>query len=173
MLLLVVFVKNVFLLDGPVIVTCGVLFMYPKTALLKHCKSHPFSVFNRRSDNAECILVTFVEQPSVLWQDECDDKWTGFNWSSITIKKLVSPRVSKMFSSSCAIFGHVFFIYVLSNVKFSWKPHNCKWTNFFLQFLVLVLMNCHCSMSFTTVLAVLNLLIIFCGWFIELKLLVI
>jgi len=39
------------------------------------------------------FFVTFVEQPLVLYLDQCEDKWSVLTGATINIKKMISPRV--------------------------------------------------------------------------------
>jgi len=39
------------------------------------------------------FFVTFVQQPLVLYLDQCEDKWAVLTRATINIKKMISLRV--------------------------------------------------------------------------------
>ena len=64
-----------------------------KAALLKHYNlCHPLILIEKR-ELFECFTVTFVEQPSVLHLDQCEDKWAALLGASINVEELIPPRV--------------------------------------------------------------------------------
>jgi len=64
-----------------------------QAALLKHFKIQHLSAFNCKPDIAECFFDTFVEQPLVLYFDQCEDKWVILTGANINIRKMIPPRV--------------------------------------------------------------------------------
>ena len=68
------------------------LFKSDKAALLKHFYEQHRSFSLNKPDIAECFFVVFVEQPSVMNLDVCEDKWASLIRANLNIKKNNMPE---------------------------------------------------------------------------------
>jgi len=78
--------------DGLVIETRGILLIPQLMVTKPHCLNTtkiniPAYVFNRKPGIAEFFFCLFVEQPLVLYLDQCEDKWAVLTGATINIEK--------------------------------------------------------------------------------------